>query len=119
MQVTTSRMKAAWIRDASVPAGQPALGRFDCQCGRAVAGVEFGGAGATCGSCGTEYDGHGWITGAPQTTTELAAIIEASPRFTPEASAYFDNLAAMYGADFTGTAWLQACLKRDQAPHAG
>ena len=48
------------------------------------------------------------------TTTELAAIIAASPRFTGEAGAYFDECAARYGLDFTGLAWLQACLKADQ-----
>jgi hypothetical protein len=51
---------------------------------------------------------------APLTTTDLAAALAASPRFTSTASGYFDELAAAYGADFAGLAWFQACLKLDQ-----
>lgn len=59
-------MKVAWIRNADVPAGQPALGRFDCPCGNTITDVEFGGIGETCQGCGREYDGRGWIVRGPR-----------------------------------------------------
>lgn len=116
-EITTGTVKLAWIRDAAVPAGQPALGRLDCTCGAAITGVAFGGPDSTCGTCGQTWDGRGWLVGAP-TTTELAAIIEASPLFDTDGSAYFDRLAGKYGRDFTGIAWTQAILKRRQQPAA-
>ena len=58
---TITLTKVAWIRDADVPAGQPALGRFDCPCGSTITAVEFGGPARTCGSCGQTFDGRGWL----------------------------------------------------------
>ena len=52
------------------------------------------------------------------TTTELAALIEASPRFRGDGSAYFAEIAAKYGDDFAGLAWMQAILKAGQDPAA-
>jgi hypothetical protein len=60
-QVNTQTTKLAWKRDPSVPAGQPALGRFDCVCGSTITGVEFGGPEHTCGTCGRTWDGRGWL----------------------------------------------------------
>lgn len=60
MSVSTKFTKLAWIRDPDVPAGQPALGRFDCPCGNTIHGVEFGGQAVTC-SCGRTWDGRGWL----------------------------------------------------------
>ena len=48
------------------------------------------------------------------TSTELAAQIAASPRFRNIESGYFDEMAAKYGRDLTGLAFIQACLKVDQ-----
>jgi hypothetical protein len=52
--------KIAWRRNPGVPAGQPALGRFDCACGATIPDVEFGGPERTC-SCGRVWDGRGWL----------------------------------------------------------
>jgi hypothetical protein len=59
--VTTKTTKLAWKRDQDVPAGQPALGRFDCVCGARIEGVEFAGPDSTCGGCGRTWDGRGWL----------------------------------------------------------
>ena len=56
--------KVAWVRNRDVPAGQPALGRFDCPCGDTITDVEFGGEPRTCGTCGRTFDGRGWIISA-------------------------------------------------------
>jgi hypothetical protein len=54
--------KLAWIRDKSVPQGQRALGRFDCDCGATIADVEHTSAiDYTCSGCGMVLDGTGWI----------------------------------------------------------
>lgn len=45
----------------------------------------------------------------PVTTTGLAAWLTEQPRFRDRA--LFDLLAGIYGRDFTGTAYVQACLK--------
>jgi len=63
--VTTKTTKVAWKRDNSVPAGQPALGRFDCPCGNTITDVEFGGPDQDCDQCGRVFDGRGWITYDP------------------------------------------------------
>lgn len=52
-------------------------------------------------------------------TTELAAQLASNPRFRSHDSRLFDELAARYGQDFTGIAYIQACLKVDQEPDAG
>lgn len=65
MQVTGQTTKVAWIRDRSVPQGQPAFGQFGCPCGDKVADVEFGGRNRTCDSCGRVFDGYGWIISQP------------------------------------------------------
>jgi hypothetical protein len=60
--VTSGRVKAAWIRD-DVPAGVPAPGRFDCECGRPIRAGYFGqGPDVQC-DCGLVYDNQGWIRG--------------------------------------------------------
>jgi hypothetical protein len=59
MSITCTKL--AWIRDPNVPAGQSALGQFDCPCGTAITEVEFGGPSHTCGSCGRTWDGRGWL----------------------------------------------------------
>ncbi len=48
------------------------------------------------------------------TTTELAAQLAADPRFRGDTGDYFDEVAAQYGRDFAGIAWIQAALKIDQ-----
>jgi hypothetical protein len=55
------KTKLAWIRDRSVPAGQPALGRFDCACGNTIDGVAFGEDADHQCTCGRVWDGHGWL----------------------------------------------------------
>jgi hypothetical protein len=61
MDVTFTQTKVAWKRNRDVPAGQPALGRFDCPCGSKVTGVEFAGPDVQCGTCGQMFDGRGWL----------------------------------------------------------
>jgi hypothetical protein len=56
----------------------------------------------------------GKMTDTEMTTTELAAQIATSPRFRNDKGDYFDEIAAQYGYDFTGIAWVQACLAVDQ-----
>jgi hypothetical protein len=57
--------KLPWIRDRSVPPGQPAPGRLDCPCGNAIDGVRFGdGTGYPCGRCGRVWDSYGWLVTA-------------------------------------------------------
>ena len=64
--VTVQVTKIAWKRDNSVPAGQPAPGRFDCPCGTTISGVEFGAPEThTCTGCGRTWDGRGWLVGQP------------------------------------------------------
>ena len=60
MNVTTKTTKLAWKRDPDVPAGQAALGRFDCVCGDTINDVEFGGPERKC-TCGRVWDGRGWL----------------------------------------------------------
>lgn len=48
------------------------------------------------------------------TTTELATQIAASPRFKGDKGDYFTEIAAQYGRDIAGVAFIQACLKVDQ-----
>ena len=62
MDVTTRTTKLAWIRDPDVPAGQPALGRFNCPCGTKIEGVSFGAPrDHQCAGCGNVYDARGWL----------------------------------------------------------
>lgn len=57
-----TRLKAAWIRD-DVPAGQPAAGHFDCECGAKVSAGHYGqGPDVTCDGCGLRYGNTGHIT---------------------------------------------------------
>jgi hypothetical protein len=65
MDVTCKMTKLAWKRDPNVPAGKPALGRFDCVCGTSIHGVAFGGPDSTCGTCGRVWDGRGWLVSEP------------------------------------------------------
>jgi len=59
--VTSRKVKAAWIRRQDVPAGQPATGHFDCECGRNVqAGILGEGPDIQC-ECGITYSNTGWI----------------------------------------------------------
>ena len=60
--MTIVRTKAAWIRDNSVPVGQPAGGYFECACGAKVPCPVYGQVeDVTCVTCGQQYGGHGWI----------------------------------------------------------
>lgn len=52
--------KRAWIRDASVPMGQPAKGRINCPCGQAPESTFGQSENINC-PCGRVYDGHGWV----------------------------------------------------------
>jgi len=70
--VTCTTTKLAWKRDQGVPAGQPALGRFDCVCGTTITDVEFGGPDSECGGCGRVWDGRGWLV------SELPAGLKAT-----------------------------------------
>ena len=60
MPVDARFTKLAWRRNPDVPAGQPALGRFECPCGSTIRDVEFGGPSRTC-TCGRTWDGRGWL----------------------------------------------------------
>ena len=64
-RVTTQTTKVAWRRDPSVPAGQPALGRFDCPCGATINGVDFASANDYPCQCGRVYDSRGWLVSNP------------------------------------------------------
>jgi hypothetical protein len=59
--VTTGTTKIAWVRDPSVPAGQPAFGSFRCPCGNTIKDVEFGGENNECVVCHRVWDGRGWL----------------------------------------------------------
>src|ERR1039458_10031489 len=50
------------------------------------------------------------------TSPDLAAQIAASPRFKGDSGEYFNEVAANYGLDITGLAWIQASLAVDQIP---
>lgn len=54
------KVKAALIRDPSVPAGQSAPLHVVCECGQ---NVPIDDERNVCGSCRTVYDGAGWIKG--------------------------------------------------------
>ena len=58
---TSGFLKRAWIRDADVPAGQPARGHFNCECGRKVRARFYGQGGNMRCECGTLYSNTGWI----------------------------------------------------------
>jgi hypothetical protein len=61
------RVKAALIRDPSVPAGQPAPLHVVCDCGHHVPIThECPGELNVCLSCGTAFDDNGWIRGGPK-----------------------------------------------------
>ena len=51
-------------------------------------------------------------------TTDIAREITASPRFQNDTGKYFDEVAARYGHDVAGVAWIQACLMADQDTQA-
>lgn len=53
-------LKRAWVRDQSVPAGQPAKGRISCPCGQAPESAIGDGKDVQC-PCGTLYDSRGWV----------------------------------------------------------
>jgi hypothetical protein len=59
--MSTGFTKIAWRRDPSVPAGQPALGHFNCPCGNVIEDVEFGGPDNHECKCGRVWDGRGWL----------------------------------------------------------
>lgn len=56
---------------------------------------------------------------APLTTTLLADRLSRDPRFLDGTSGLFEELAEKYGADFTGVAYFQACLKLGQERREG
>ena len=72
--------------------------KCDIHGGRSLAACDHGAAAA--------------FTSKPS-TTELAALIAASPRFRGDTGRYFDEIAAKHGPDIAGVAWAQACLKVD------
>lgn len=57
---------------------------------------------------------------APLTTTLLAARLSHNPRFLRDGDdgGLFRELSAKYGEDFTGIAYIQACLKTGQERRA-
>jgi hypothetical protein len=59
--VSTQMIKLAWVRDPSVPAGQPANGSYRCPCGTVTGDQPFGGPVWVCAGCGRGYDGRGWL----------------------------------------------------------
>jgi len=63
--VTCKTTKIAWRRDPSVPAGQPALGSFNCPCGHTITGVSFGSEQDNPCQCGRVWDGRGWLVSEP------------------------------------------------------
>jgi hypothetical protein len=60
--------KLSWLRNPGVPAGQPALGRFECPCGATISDVQFGGPDDYPCACGRVWDSHGWLIESPQAT---------------------------------------------------
>ena len=63
--VTTQVTKLAWKRDNSIPAGQPAPGRFDCPCGNTISGIMFADGTEHACTCGHVYDSRGWLISEP------------------------------------------------------
>jgi hypothetical protein len=63
LSVTTSTAKLAWLRDPSAPAGQSALGRFQCPCGASVDGVDYASGETYPCPCGRTWDSRGWLVG--------------------------------------------------------
>lgn len=61
---TVECQKRAWIRDSSVPMGQPALGKINCSCGKAPLSNYNDGIDVKC-ECGILYDSKGWILSKP------------------------------------------------------
>ena len=57
--VTTTRTKAALIRDEGYPVGQPAPCHFNCECGATVPADSD----RNVCVCGIVYDACGWIEG--------------------------------------------------------
>jgi len=58
--------KHAWIRDRSVPPGQPAKGKINCPCGGAPeTWYKQEETPITC-ACGTVYTYDGWIIDQPE-----------------------------------------------------
>lgn len=63
--ILSQTVKRAWIRCEGYPVGQPAPGYFRCGCGRKVDCPTYGQREpVTCPTCGTIYNGHGWILNA-------------------------------------------------------
>ena len=92
MNVTTQTTKLAWIRDPNVPAGQPALGRFDCVCGNTITDVEFAGPDNQCSQCSRVWDGRGWLVSEPSLhERRMQAVRENSPAVQDGPYAYFDQ----------------------------
>lgn len=59
--MTSHYTKRAWIRRQDVPAGQPATGHFDCECGNQIEAGFYGqGPDLKC-ECGLTYSNTGWI----------------------------------------------------------
>lgn len=60
-EVTSGFLKHAWIRDQSVPAGQPARGKINCPCGGAPWSDYTPAQGDVTCACGEVYTWNGWI----------------------------------------------------------
>ena len=58
---TMTKTKVAWIRDASVPVGQTAMGKLNCTCGNAPWTFFKEAQGEVTCNCGRVYTWDGWI----------------------------------------------------------
>lgn len=61
MNATTQKLKAAWIRNPDVPAGQSAKGRLNCSCGNAPETDYAPQQGNIRCGCGLLYTWDGWV----------------------------------------------------------
>lgn len=61
MQVTGRFLSRAWVRNADVPAGQPAKGRINCPCGGCPESAYNESQPDIVCACGVTYTWDGWI----------------------------------------------------------
>ena len=65
-------VKVAWIRDQNEPAGKPAMGRLNCECGQAPMTWLKPGPDIIC-QCGRRYTWEGWRKGVSSRSDTLTA----------------------------------------------
>ncbi len=92
MDVTCTTTKLAWKRNPHIPAGQPALGHFNCVCGNVIPEIEYAGPDSTCSQCGRTWDGRGWLVSEPTLhERRMQAVRENSPAVQDGPYAYLSE----------------------------